>query len=301
MRIIDKFTNYFCKKIKPGTVIFGQNITTGSRISGLTNKVENIKNIKILNTQNSEASLIGFGFGLMISKVNSVYFAKQLDFIILGLDHIVNTLNSVLLQKIQSSFSIITYIVDSGYEGPQSRFHCLSDISSMSKANCCYLIFPDDIKINLKKINKKGLNIFCLSQKFSKQTNCPKVIYADKSGDFFKYNNGKKYTLIAMGFSAYEVYELIQKNIKFKDSDLFVITNPSFIKAEKILNSANKTRNVYLFDDSRSENKNLNELEILLRKQSKKIAIKKFYRKENIESLYPNSDNYLAEFDVNKS
>tara|TARA_B100000795_G_C22792036_1_gene437442 strand:- start:1519 stop:2424 length:906 start_codon:yes stop_codon:yes gene_type:complete len=301
MRIIDKFTNYFCKKIKPGTIIFGQNITTGSRISGLTNKVENIKNIQILNTQNSEASLIGFGFGLMISKVNSVYFAKQLDFIILGLDHIVNTLNSVLLQKIQSSFSIITYIVDSGYEGPQSRFHCLSDISSMSKANCCYLIFPDDIKINLKKINKKGLNIFCLSQKFSKQTNCPKVIYADKSGDFFKYNNGKKYTLIAMGFSAYEVYELIKKNIKFKDSDLFVITNPSFKKAEKILNSANKTRNVYLFDDSRSENKNLNELEILLRKQSKKIAIKKFYRKENVESLYPNSDNYLAEFDVNKS
>ena len=301
MRIIDKFTNYFCKKIKPGTIIFGQNITTGSRISGLTNKVENIKNIQILNTQNSEASLIGFGFGLMISKVNSVYFAKQLDFIILGLDHIVNTLNSVLLQKIQSSFSIITYIVDSGYEGPQSRFHCLSDISSMSKANCCYLIFPDDIKINLKKINKKGLNIFCLSQKFSKQTNCPKVIYADKSGDFFKYNNGKKYTLIAMGFSAYEVYELIKKNIKFKDSDLFVITNPSFKKAEKILNSAKKTKNVYLFDDSRSENKNLNELEILLRKQSKKIAIKKFYRKENVESLYPNSDNYLAEFDVNKS
>ena len=301
MRIIDKFTNYFCRKIKPDTVIFGQNITTGSRISGLTNKVENIKNIQILNTQNSEASLIGFGFGLMISKVNSVYFAKQLDFIILGLDHIVNTLNSVLLQKIQSSFSIITYIVDSGYEGPQSRFHCLSDISSMSKANCCYLIFSDDIKINLKRINKKGLNIFCLSQKFSKQTNCPKVIYADKSGDFFKYNNGKKYTLIAMGFSAYEVYELIKKNIKFKDSDLFVITNPSFKKAEKILNSANKTRNVYLFDDSRSENKNLNELEILLRKQSKKIAIKKFYRKENVESLYPNSDNYLAEFDVNKS
>ena len=58
---------------------------------------------------------------------------------------------------------------------------------------------------------------------------------------------------------------------------------------------------MYLFDDSRSENKNLNELEILLRKQSKKIAIKKFYRKENVESLYPNSDNYLAEFDVNKS
>ncbi len=301
MRIIDRFTNYFCKKIKPETVIFGQNITTGSRISGLTNKIENIKNIQIINTQNSEASLIGFGFGLMISKVNSVYFAKQLDFIIIGFDHIVNTLNSALLQKIKSSFSIITYIVDSGYEGPQSRFHCLSDISSMSKANCCYLVFPDDIKINLKKINKQGLNIFCLSQKFSKQSNNPKVIYADKSGDYFKYNNGKKYTFVAMGFAAYEVYELMKNSIKFRDTDLFVITNPSFKKIEKILKSANKTKKVYLFDDSRSENRNLNELEILLRKQSKKINIKKFYRKENIKSLYPNPDKYLGEFDINKS
>lgn len=300
MRIIDKFTNYFCKKIKPNTIIFGQNITTGSRISGLTNRVENIKNIEILNTQNSEASLIGFGFGLMISKINSIYFAKQLDFIILGLDHIVNTLNSALLQKVQNSFSIITYIVDSGYEGPQSRFHCLSEISSMSKANCCYLIFPDDIKINLKKINKKGLNIFCLSQKFSKQKTNPKAIYADKSGNYFKYNNGKKYTFVAMGFAAYEVYELIKNNIKFRDVDLFVITNPSLKKVEKIQKSASKTKNVYLFDDSRSENKNLNELEILMRKQSKKINIKKIYRKENIKSLYPNSDNYLSEFDINK-
>ena len=58
----------------------------------------------MFNTQNFEASLIGFGFGLMISNVSSVYFAKQLDFIILGLDHIVNTLNSVILQKIKNLF-----------------------------------------------------------------------------------------------------------------------------------------------------------------------------------------------------
>ena len=300
MRIIDKFTNDLCKKIKPNTIIFGQNVTTGSRISGLTNKVEVIKNVEVINTQNSEASLIGFGFGLMISKINSIYFAKQLDFIILGLDHIVNTLNSVLLQKIKSSFSIITYIVDSGFEGPQSRFHCLSEISSMSKANCCYLVFPDDIKINLKKINQKGLNIFCLSQKFSKQKINPKVSYADESGDYFKYNSGKKYTFVTMGFAAYEVYDLIKNNLKFRDVDLFVITNPSFKKVDKILESIIKTKNVYLFDDSRSQNKNLNQLEVLIRKQSKKINIKKIYRKENIKSLYPNSDNYLSEFDINK-
>ena len=100
MRIIDNFNSIFCKKIKKGTIIFGQNITTGSRISGLTNNIEKIKKVEVINTQNSEASLTGFGFGLMIANTNSIYFSKQLDFI-LGLDHIINTLNSITYKKYQ--------------------------------------------------------------------------------------------------------------------------------------------------------------------------------------------------------
>ena len=298
MRIIDRFNNYFCKKVQRGTVIYGQNITTGSRISWLTNKIEKLKNVETLNTQNSEASLIGFGFGLMISNTSSVYFAKQLDFIILGLDHIINSLNSIILQKINKSFSIITYIVDSGFEGPQSRFHCLSDISSMSQANCNYLIFPADINFNLKKINKKGFNLFCLSQKFSRLTYNPKVIYSEKNGDFFQYSSGNKLTLITMGFAAYEVLDLVKNNLKFKNCDLFVITNPSFKKKQKILNSAKKTKNVYLFDDGRSKNKSLNDLEISIRKMNNKISVKNFYRKESKKQLYPNADSYLKEFEI---
>ena len=298
MRVIDKFNKYFCKKIKKDTVIFGQNIITGSRISGMTNNIEKIKNIELFNTQNSEASLIGFGFGLMISKTCSIYFAKQLDFILLGLDHIINTLNSAILQKVQKSFSIITYIVDSGFEGPQSRFHCLSEVSSMSKANCNYLIFPDDINYNLNKINKPGFNIFCLSQKFSKKIFNPKAIFKEKNGDYFQYNKGNKITIIAMGFSAYEVFHLINKKNKFKNSDLFVVTNPSFSNFKKILDSVKKTKNIYLFDDSRSQNRSLNDLEISIRKKIKRVNIKTFYRTENIKRLYPNSDNYLKEFEI---
>ena len=62
MRIIDKFNSYFCKKVQKGAIIFGQNITTGSRISGLTNKIETIKGAEVFNTQKFEASLIGLSF-----------------------------------------------------------------------------------------------------------------------------------------------------------------------------------------------------------------------------------------------
>ena len=142
MRIIDFFNKALCSKIKKNSVLFGQNITTGSRIAGMTNNIEKLDKVESINTQNSENSLIGFGFGLMLSKINSIYLVKQLDFVLLGLDHIVNTLNFLTAQKIKSAFSIITYIVDSGFEGPQSRLNCLSEIASMSKSNCRFLVFP---------------------------------------------------------------------------------------------------------------------------------------------------------------
>ena len=56
-----------------------------------TNNIEKLDKVESINTQNSENSLIGFGFGLMLSKINSIYLVKQLDFVLLGLDHIVNT------------------------------------------------------------------------------------------------------------------------------------------------------------------------------------------------------------------
>ena len=58
----------------------------------------------------------------------------------------------------------------------------------MSKVTCNYFIFPDDINYNLNKINQKGLNIFCLSQKFSKLRSYPKALFKEKNGDFFQYN-----------------------------------------------------------------------------------------------------------------
>ncbi len=291
MRIIDFFNKALCSKIKKNSVLFGQNITTGSRIAGMTNNIEKLDKVESINTQNSENSLIGFGFGLMLSKINSIYLVKQLDFVLLGLDHIVNTLNFLTAQKIKSAFSIITYIVDSGFEGPQSRLNCLSEIASMSKSNCRFLVFPEDIKYNIKKINQNGFNLFCLSQKYSREKFNPKLISFDRKGDTFQYSVGNKYTFIALGFAAYEVYKIIMQNPKFNDVDFFVVTNPKNFEKKNLLQSIKKTKNVYLFDQSKSELKSFNELECLI-SSLKNIKIKKFYNSDSINKLYVNSDKY---------
>lgn len=289
-KIIEFFNENIKNILNKKHLVFGQNITKGSRISGMTNFLDKLKNLEKINTQNSENSLIGFGLGLMLSGRDSIYFVKQLDFILLGFDHLVNTVNSLKLEKLKNNFSIITYIVDSGYEGPQSRLHNLQDISSLTNCNCIYLIFPNDIKYNLKKIKNYGVNIFCLSQKYSKSNFNINYSRNYNNGDIYQYNLGKKLTIVAVGFSAYHVQKLIEQNI-YKDCDFFVICNPSTKNMTPIIKSAKKTKNLHIFDDSRVKYKNISTLIIMISK-NKKIKINKYFRKETIKDLYVNSDEF---------
>ena len=222
--IIEKFRKSLKNNIKKNCTIFGQNITTGSRISGMTHNIEKIKKIKIYNTQNSEATLVGFGLGMMLNKKNSIYFAKQLDFLLLAMDQIVNTFNYVINKKFLGNFSIITYIVDSGFEGPQSRLHSLQEISSLSFVQSIYLVFPDDMRINLKKLKGSNFNIFCLSQRYFKSEENPKLIKSFQKNEIFQYRKGSKGSIIAFGFSAYKALEIIKK--KKLNVDFYVITDP---------------------------------------------------------------------------
>ena len=70
---------------KNKVVIFGQNVHAGSYLSGLTKGFDAKNGNILLNTQNSENSLVGFGFGLMLNNISSIYFMKQLDFLLLSI------------------------------------------------------------------------------------------------------------------------------------------------------------------------------------------------------------------------
>ena len=88
-------------KEKENIVLYGQNINAGSCLSGLTRRfAENTRGLT-LNTPNAENTLVGVGFGLMLKGVNSIFFMKQLDFLLLGLDHVVNTYN--IIRQIKSN------------------------------------------------------------------------------------------------------------------------------------------------------------------------------------------------------
>lgn len=145
-------------------VFFGQNVITGSRISGLGAHMDSLGNISSFNTQNSENTLFGMGFGLSIAGIPSIYLMKQHDFSLLAIDHMVNTARLLKNHSNLSTFLVLMVVVDSGYEGPQSNLNNLDDLYSISQAKISLLNNKNAIDYAFKS-KRKAFEIFAISQK----------------------------------------------------------------------------------------------------------------------------------------
>ena len=145
-------------------VFFGQNVITGSRISGLGARMDSHRNILSFNTQNSENTLFGMGFGLSIEGVPSIYLMKQHDFALLAIDHMVNTARLLKNHSNLATFLVLMVIVDSGYEGPQSNLNNLDDFYSIAQAKISLLNSKNAIDYAFRS-KRKAFEIFAISQK----------------------------------------------------------------------------------------------------------------------------------------
>src|SRR5262249_26361339 len=55
-------------------VVYGQNVSTGSCLSGLARGFDKLPNCTVINTTNAESTLVGMGFGLMLRGISSIFF-----------------------------------------------------------------------------------------------------------------------------------------------------------------------------------------------------------------------------------
>ncbi len=147
------------------SVVFGQNIVAGSRISGLGANLDSLKNVTALNTPNVENSLMGFGLGMMLSGIDSLFLMKQHDFALLGLDQITNTVNVAKNYPLAASFVVIMVIVDSGYEGPQASLNNLDEFASLSRSSVHFLNTRQNIDRAFENSRNPGFHMMALSQK----------------------------------------------------------------------------------------------------------------------------------------
>lgn len=305
MKYIEFINNLVKQEVskQENIVLFGQNISAGSCLGGLTRNFKIKENSKIINSTNSENSLCGFGFGLMIGGINSILFMKQLDFLLLGIDHLVNTFNIIRnLDEIKSkaSFTIMPIIVDNGYQGPQSSLNNLSDFCSLARIPGFTITNKLDAeRIISSELIKPGFRIICPSQRlFHEEIIEPKNLkFINKTNSVFQYKEGKDATIVCFNLS-FSYGEELSNKLKNDGilSSLFTVNSPIICDWSKIIKDLKITKKLVVFEDSKSINSNcnafLNEV-LLFCELDKKIIVKREISKE---WLNPTSDEIQIKY-----
>ena len=238
-------------------VVYGQNVHSGSCLSGLTRGVSDLDGVISKNSQNSENMLVGNGFGMMLNGVSSIFFMKQLDFLLLGIDHLVNTYNIVRQQKPKSSFTIFPITVDSGFEGPQAILNNIDDFCSIADIEAYSFTNKIDAKNIIDRyLVRPGFRIISTGQRLLQSEILDlNLIEEDKNCKHFKYKKGKDVTIICFNHAIPYGLELSNKLDSNRLScSLFSINTHSEFDITSLLNDIQTTKNLVLIDDSRSKN-----------------------------------------------
>jgi pyruvate/2-oxoglutarate/acetoin dehydrogenase E1 component len=263
-------------------VLFGQNISAGSCLGGLTRGLVIKDNGRVINSTNSENTLCGFGFGMMINGVSSVFFMKQLDFLLLGIDHLVNTYNIIRnMKQGNSSFTIMPIVVDNGYQGPQSSFNNLPDMCSIARIPGFSISTKWEAeKIIANELVSPGFRIITISQRlFKEELPSPeKLYYSNDDNTVFQYSSGNDATIVCFNFSfpqGYDLYQELKKNNI--NASIFNVTSATPTNWDKIIEDVQNTKKIIIIDDSKSQNLSCDALvtDIHLRFDLKKKIILK--------------------------
>ena len=296
-----EFVNSVLKKtiaVEENLVLFGQNINAASCLSGLTRGLGGINKGLTINTPNSENTLVGVGFGLMLNGISSIFFMKQMDFLLLGIDHLVNTYNVVRQKEPSASFTIFPINVDSGYEGPQSALNNFNDFCSIANIEgYSFTNMVDTEEVIRKNLVKPGFRIMASSQRLLKQDviNLP-IIQKNEECQYYQYHVGHDVSVICFNFSLPYGIKLNEAFIKRGHScSLFSVNSYHEMDYTNLIEDIRRSKNLVIIDDTKSLNKSSDRfLKEVYRscKLDSSLVIQRNFTNEN---LYPNQD--LLEID----
>lgn len=296
-----KYINYrvneYVKTLKRG-VFFGQNVISGSRVSGLGAKLEEHQNILSLNTPNSENTLFGLGFGLSMQQIPSIYLMKQHDFALLAMDHMVNTKRLMQNTTELAPFLVIMVVVESGFEGPQSNLNNLDDYFSLSNSKVWLLNSKEAIDSAFLS-DRQNFEIFAIAQSTLKLPIYPNDSVLIEGGFAFEKNSSivensnpvlLNCGLVTNGFRNCENF-LKSKGIDFQSAiqvEMNLEANVDFISR-----LAKKERKFVIFDASKSRNKLSNEIAFLLSKRGSDVY--RVNRSDFAKWKYANDDQIAVD------
>ncbi len=308
--MINTYINYITEQINSVTqgcgpvLLYGENIDCGSRLSGLARGLRVNPDGKILNVGNCELTHIGVGLGMMADGGNAVLFMKQLDFLLLGLDQVVNTLNYFRAAPPENeigSFTVYVIVCDQGYQGSQSSFNSASDIASIANVKVyCLNGCSDASRVVNRQFLEPGFRVICVSQRHFGR---PALEIAAESFspncEIFKYKSGGDLTLVCYNFSLHDGLRLsAELSSKGFEADLFHVNYIPDMDISMIRESCARTKNLVLIDDSKSVNKFGDMLSAELRSGGMEFSSMSLFRRVCKDREYGVNEDQFA-IDIN--
>lgn len=239
-------------------VLYGQNIAAGSCLSGLTRGLKVGPGGLIINSTNSESTLAGLGFGMMLGGTSSIFFMKQLDFLLLGIDQLVHTYNFIRRKDPGASYTIVAIISDLGWHGLQSSFNNFGDIASIARIPGYVITSKTDAdEIIDSHLIASGFRIIGVPQRlFGTEIMELSAVSINKEKTLFEYKQGSKATIVSFNVTLPQGVELHTKLAeKGIAASLFSVSAVTPIDWKEIVSDVAKTKNLIVLDDSKSANR----------------------------------------------
>lgn len=275
-------------------VVYGQNVATGSCLSGLSRGFDKLPQCTVINTTNSEGTLVGMGFGLLLRGVSSIFFMKQQDFLLLGVEQLTNTANALRNRELAASFTIIAIVVDSGWEGPQSCLNNLADFSSLSHVPGYAIAGRAEAEAIIDRhVAAPGFRILCVSQRLFRTPimayGAPEV-FGDDNG-VIRHATGGDATIVAFNLAFPEAAALHQTLAEQRiGASMYSVPATMPEAVDVILENVAHTRRLVVIDDGKSVNGTSHAFVAAARARAPDARVVEVRRAWTPQSARPNSD-----------
>jgi pyruvate/2-oxoglutarate/acetoin dehydrogenase E1 component len=285
--------------------LYGENIDKGSRIAGLARGLTVNPRGRIQNVGNCELTHCGIGFGIMLDGGNAVLFAKQLDFMLLGLDQFVNTFNFIRAYRPRSScgsFTVFVIVCDQGYQGPQSSFNGAGDFASIANIPVyCLNGAADASHVVGRFFVSPGFRIVTVSQRLfgAAALEIPVERCVD-DGSIFRYRSGEQATVVSLNFSLRDAIDMDDELRRSgMTTDLFHVNFVPGLDLCPLVESCTRTGKLVLIDDSKTVTKFSDVLVNELSARRIKVDTLSHVRRGCSDNLYgANEDRFRPDCDT---
>ena len=279
---------------QPRVVVYGQNVGTGSCLSGLSRGFDKLPQCTVINTTNSEGTLVGMGFGLLLRGVSSIFFMKQQDFLLLGVEQLTNTANALRHRDLHASFTICAIVVDSGWEGPQSCLNNLADFSSISHVPAFAIAGQAEAEAVIDRhVAAPGFRILGVSQRLFRTPiagyGTPEAFGGDKG--VLRHVAGHDATIASFNLAFPQAVEL-HRGLAERGLDASLYSVPATMPeaTDVILDDVARTGRLVVIDDSKSVNVPAHAIVAAARARAPGVHVMEVFRGWTPESAAPNAD-----------